>query len=164
MRFLRTLSGVTLRDRIKSEEIRNKWSVEEIIDDIQNDQLKWNQHVLRMPKNILPRKALQYRPPKEKGIQEDLAVVAKTSSCSCRKGIDYLKLRMEEEGGGGEEAKFSCDVKPYNNLSTSFFSLKERSDVCEDLSFLQVIIKYLLQRSNIKLFTDQALKWLNCNY
>ena len=32
------------------------------MDDIQNYQLKWNQHVLRMPKNTVPRKALQYRP------------------------------------------------------------------------------------------------------
>ena len=31
MRFLRSLSGVTLRDRIKSEEIRKKWNVEEMI-------------------------------------------------------------------------------------------------------------------------------------
>ena len=58
MRFLRSLTGVTLRDRIKSEE----WNVEEMIDDIQNYQLKWNQHVLRMPENRIPRKALQYRP------------------------------------------------------------------------------------------------------
>ena len=62
MRFLRSLSGVTLRDRIKSEEISEKWNVEEMIDDIQNYQLKWNQHVLRMPENCVPRKALQYRP------------------------------------------------------------------------------------------------------
>ena len=61
MRFLRSLSGVALRDRIKSEEIRKKWKVGEIIDDIQNYQLKWNQHVLRMPENRIPRKALQYR-------------------------------------------------------------------------------------------------------
>ena len=45
MRFLRSSSGVTLRDRIKSEEIRKKWNVEEMIDDIQNYQLKQNQHV-----------------------------------------------------------------------------------------------------------------------
>ena len=58
MRFLRSSSGVTLRDRIKSEEIRKKWNVEEMIDDIQNYQLKWNQHVLRMPENRLPHNAL----------------------------------------------------------------------------------------------------------
>ena len=34
--FLRSLSGITLRDRIKSEEIRKKRNVEEMIDDIQN--------------------------------------------------------------------------------------------------------------------------------
>ena len=33
-----------------------------MLGDIQNYQLKWNQHVLRMPENRIPRKALQYRP------------------------------------------------------------------------------------------------------
>ena len=62
MRFLCSLSGVTLKDKIKSQEIRKKWNVEEMIDDIQNYQLKWNQHILRIPENRIPRKALQYRP------------------------------------------------------------------------------------------------------
>ena len=39
-----------------------QWKVEEIIDDIQNYQQKWNQHVFRMPENRLPRKSLQYQP------------------------------------------------------------------------------------------------------
>ena len=51
MRFLRSLSGVTLRDSIKSEKFRKQWKVEEITDDIQNYQQEWNQHVLRMPEN-----------------------------------------------------------------------------------------------------------------
>ena len=62
MRFLRSLSGITLRDRIKRKKIRKQWKVEEIIDDILNYQQKWNQHVLRMPENRLPRKSLQYQP------------------------------------------------------------------------------------------------------
>ena len=33
-----------------------------MIDDIENYQLKWNQHVLWVPENRIPRKALQYRP------------------------------------------------------------------------------------------------------
>ena len=41
--------------------MKYKSKVEEIIDDIQIYQLKWNQHVLRMPENRLPREALQYR-------------------------------------------------------------------------------------------------------
>ena len=61
MRFLRTLSDVTLRDRIKSEEIRKKWNVEEMIVDIQNYQLKWNQHVLRMPGNRIRDLGKHYR-------------------------------------------------------------------------------------------------------
>jgi hypothetical protein len=40
MRFLGPLSGVTLRDRIKSEKIRKQWKVVEVIDDIQNYQQK----------------------------------------------------------------------------------------------------------------------------
>ena len=62
MRFVRSLSAVTLRGRIKSEKIRKQWKVEEIIDDIQNYQQKLNQHVLRMPENRLPRNVQQYRP------------------------------------------------------------------------------------------------------
>ena len=62
MRFLRSLCGVTLRDRIKSEDIRKTWDVEEMIDNIQNYQQKENQHVLRMPENRLPQNAEQYRP------------------------------------------------------------------------------------------------------
>ena len=46
----------------ESEEIRKKWKIEEMIDDIQNYQLKWIQHVLRMPENRLSHKAQQYRP------------------------------------------------------------------------------------------------------
>ena len=82
MRFLRSLSGVTLRDIIKSEKIRKKWNVEEMIDDIQNYKLKWSQHVLRMTGNRCPCKALQYRPQGKRD-----TVAGKTSSCSCRTGI-----------------------------------------------------------------------------
>ena len=62
MRFLRSVSGVALRDRIKDEKIRNQCKAEEIADDIQNYQQKWNQHALRMQENRLPRKSLQYQP------------------------------------------------------------------------------------------------------
>ena len=33
-----------------------------MMDNIQNYELKWNQHVLRLPENRLPGKALQYQP------------------------------------------------------------------------------------------------------
>jgi hypothetical protein len=83
------LSGVTLRERIKSEEIRKRWKVEEMIDDIQDYQLKWNQHVLRMPENRIPRKALQYRPQGIRDLGRPVHVVAERELST--------KLRMEEE-------------------------------------------------------------------
>ena len=46
----------------KSDKIRKQWKVEEIIDDIQDYQQKWNQYALRMPENRLPRKSQQYQP------------------------------------------------------------------------------------------------------
>ena len=45
-------------------------------DDIQNYQLKWNQHVLRMPENRIPRKALQYRPQGKMDLERPVHVVA----------------------------------------------------------------------------------------
>ena len=59
MKFLLSLNGIILRDRIKSEEIRNKLKVEEMIDDIKNYQLH---HALMTSENRLPRKALQFQP------------------------------------------------------------------------------------------------------
>ena len=38
--------------------------------------------------------------------EEDVIIVEKTSSCSCRMGIDYPKLQMEEEE---EELTHFCD-------------------------------------------------------
>ena len=39
-------TNTNARDWIKTEEVRKKPNVEEVINDIQNYQLKWNQHVL----------------------------------------------------------------------------------------------------------------------
>ena len=42
--------------------IKQIGKVEEMINEMQNYQVKWNQHVLMMPEKRLPRKALQYQP------------------------------------------------------------------------------------------------------
>ena len=47
-----------------------------IIDDIQDYQQKWNQHVLRMPENRLPRKSLQYQPQSKRDLGRPVHVVA----------------------------------------------------------------------------------------
>ena len=92
MRFLCCLSGVKLRDRIKSEKIRKQWKVEEIIDYIINR---------NGTKIFLGCQKLDYHAkhcnidPKEKGIYKDLTVVGKTSSCSCR----TANGRRRKDGG-----------------------------------------------------------------
>jgi hypothetical protein len=62
IKFIRSLRGVTLRDRIKSEDLRNRWRVHEMVQEVQNYQFKWMQRVLSTPANRLPRKLLKYKP------------------------------------------------------------------------------------------------------
>jgi hypothetical protein len=62
MELVRSLTAVTLRDRIKSEDLRNRWRVHEMFEEDQNYQCKGMQHVLRMPANRLPRKLLKHKP------------------------------------------------------------------------------------------------------
>jgi hypothetical protein len=107
MIFLRSLSGVTLRDRIKGEKIRKQWKVEEIIDDIQNYKQKWNQHVLRIRENRLPRKSLLYQPTRQKRFRKTLSslkrpvhVVAEreliTQNCEWKKKKKKKKLSISK--------------------------------------------------------------------
>jgi hypothetical protein len=56
------LNGVFVGVRIKREDLRNRWPVHEMVQEVQNYELKWTQHVLRTPANRLPRKLLRYKP------------------------------------------------------------------------------------------------------
>ena len=60
-----------------------------MIEYIQNYQLKWNQHVLRMPENRIPCKAVQYRSQGKRNLGRLVHVVAEWEL--------NPKLRMEEE-------------------------------------------------------------------
>jgi hypothetical protein len=61
MRFLRPIIGVTRRDRLADEEIRNQLKITNIVNDIQSYQLNWK-HVDRMGENRFPKKLLKYKP------------------------------------------------------------------------------------------------------
>jgi hypothetical protein len=61
MKSIRSLTGVTLRDRIKSEDLRNRWRVHERVQEFQNYQFIGMLHVLRMPANCLLRNILKYK-------------------------------------------------------------------------------------------------------
>jgi hypothetical protein len=59
MELIRSVTAAMLRDRMKSEDLRNRWRVHEMVQEVQSYQLKWKQHVLRIPANRLPRKLLK---------------------------------------------------------------------------------------------------------
>jgi hypothetical protein len=59
VKFVRSLTG---QDGIKREDLKNRWRVHEMVQEVQNYQFKWTQHVLRMPANRLLRKLLKYKP------------------------------------------------------------------------------------------------------
>jgi len=61
MKFLRHLLGITKLDKEKNTSIRKKTGAQNIVKEIEQYQQKWLQHVHRMDKNRLPRKALHYR-------------------------------------------------------------------------------------------------------
>jgi len=68
MKFLRHLLGITKLDKEKNISIRKKTGVQNIVQEIEQYQQKWLQHVQRMDKNRLPRQALYYRPNGQRNI------------------------------------------------------------------------------------------------
>ena len=62
IKFLRHLLGITKLDKEKSQSIRGKTGVQNIVKEIKQYQQKWLQHVQRMGTNRLPKQALHYRP------------------------------------------------------------------------------------------------------
>jgi len=62
MKFLRHLLGITKLDKEKSQCIRQKMVVKNIVKEIKQYQKKWLKHVQRMDTNRLPKQALQYKP------------------------------------------------------------------------------------------------------
>jgi hypothetical protein len=62
MRFLRAVAGVTLRDRISSEDVRKRLQTENVVEDIKQYQRKWLEHVERMSPERLPWQAYFYTP------------------------------------------------------------------------------------------------------
>ena len=60
IKFLRHLLGITKLDKEKSQSIRGKTGVQNIVKEIKQYQQKWLQHVQRMGTNRLPKQALRY--------------------------------------------------------------------------------------------------------
>ena len=61
MRFLRRIEGVTLFNKVRSSEIRKSLNIEPLLLRIERSQLRWFDHVSRMPQERLPKQALLAR-------------------------------------------------------------------------------------------------------
>jgi hypothetical protein len=62
MGFLRSVLGVSLRDKIRSENARKQLNTERMVEEIQEYQKKWHNHVERMPLERLPWQTYSYHP------------------------------------------------------------------------------------------------------
>lgn len=63
MDFWRRSAGISRRDRITNERVREIMGVTHtIVDDIRTKQLSWYGHVRRMPENRIPRQILEWQP------------------------------------------------------------------------------------------------------
>jgi hypothetical protein len=62
MKFLRAVAGVTLRDRIRSEDVRKRLQTRNVVEDIKQYQRKWLEYVERMSPKRLPLQAYFYTP------------------------------------------------------------------------------------------------------
>ncbi|KAF7644066.1 hypothetical protein LDENG_00228770, partial [Lucifuga dentata] len=60
MRFLRRVSGLTLRDRVRSSDIQEGLRVEPLLLHIERSQLRWFGHLIRMPPGRLSREVFRH--------------------------------------------------------------------------------------------------------
>uniref|UniRef100_A0A3Q1CIM7 Rap guanine nucleotide exchange factor (GEF) 6 n=1 Tax=Amphiprion ocellaris TaxID=80972 RepID=A0A3Q1CIM7_AMPOC len=63
MSFLRSVGGLSLRDRVTSSDIRRELGVEPLLLRVERSQLRWFGHLIRMPPGRLPLEVFQTRPP-----------------------------------------------------------------------------------------------------
>lgn len=62
MRFLRAVAGYSLLDRQRNTQIRNELNVESLIEKVTNYRLSWQDHMLRMNNDRIPKQVANYQP------------------------------------------------------------------------------------------------------
>ena len=62
MEFLRKIRGLTLLDKVKSADIRKSLNIESLLLRLERSQLRWYEHVTRMPQQRTAKKLL-FSPP-----------------------------------------------------------------------------------------------------
>ena len=62
MSFLRRVSGLSLRDRVRNSDIRERLGVEPLLLHVERSQLRWVGHLVRMPPGRFPGEVFRARP------------------------------------------------------------------------------------------------------
>jgi len=62
MSFLRRVAGLSLRDRVRSSDIRRELGVEPLLLRVERSQLRWFGYLIRMPPGRLPLEVFRTRP------------------------------------------------------------------------------------------------------
>ena len=62
MRVLRTIVGVTRRDRIRNATIREKLGVIQLLEEVERMKLRWYGHIIRMDEERKQKMYLQWKP------------------------------------------------------------------------------------------------------
>lgn len=62
MRFLRSVKGCRIIDKIRNEDIRRELNSKPLLDAVTDYRIQWKEHVERMDEERIPRAALNYRP------------------------------------------------------------------------------------------------------
>ena len=60
MRMVRWMCGVKLQHRVRSKELRERLELEDIISVLQQNRLRWYEHVLRKEDNDWMKKCMEY--------------------------------------------------------------------------------------------------------
>ena len=79
MGFLHRMSGLSLRDRVRSSVIRGGLGVEPLLLCIERSQMRWLRHLVRIPPGRLPGEVFRARPTGRRP-REDLEHVGETTS------------------------------------------------------------------------------------
>lgn len=62
MKYLRKVQGKTRRDRVRNKSIRDELDLRPLVDEIEEKQLNWYGHLVRMRNERIPKKMLEMRP------------------------------------------------------------------------------------------------------
>ena len=104
MKCLRKIQGVTKRDKLRNQNIRNQLQTKPVVENIIEKSLKWIGHVIRMKDERLPKRVMEARP-----------IGCRSKGRPRTEWYDYMSSVTNKKGMSmGEVKKLARDRKEYN--------------------------------------------------